>query len=429
MRTKGMIQMNVLMVDIDDQEFIRAKEYIETSFHPFGIKSASYDDEIEAILDREEISIVLIHVVPDDDRGVKVIQRIRAAAKFEHVYIMAWIPFHDIKQITNYFSWGADDCVLLPADVGYLHARLIIAENANNNKKATHAAFEAYSDLRSMHAQLVQSEKLAGIGRLAAGVAHEINNPLGFVSGNIEALEKYIHRYNKILALLDGIDQLDGEGRTKICDDIAAAWKKEKIKRVMNDMPDLFADTKDGVARISVIVTGLKNFSRTNQQEERSSFDLNAGIKTTLIVARNEIKYDSDVECNFGDIPYVTVNGGQINQVILNMLINAVHAIKEKFNGEKGNIVIKTYADEANVYVSLKDNGCGMSKETAAHVFEPFFTTKPIGVGTGLGLGIAYDIIYNKHGGDIQVCSEVGVGTEFIIRLPIEAVNLPEQTF
>lgn len=421
--------MRVLLVDRDDSTYQDLYDHIGDSFHSFQIEFASYDADILQLIEERDVSIVLLRILFYDDRGVSILKKIRSEKKYGGVYIIIMVSTEQVKYISSYFKLGADDCVLTLENFTYLHARLMVAENNISNKKATHAAFQAYSDLKNMHSQLVQAEKLAGIGRLAAGVAHEINNPLGFVSGNIEALEKYIQRYHKVLELFKHIKDFTEEQCVQVCATAAEVWEKQKINRVMDDMEDLFSDTMDGIERISVIVTGLKNFSRINQQDEQGPFDLNDGIKMTLIVARNELKYDSDVTFEPGDIPMVNVNGGQINQVILNMLINAVHAIKAKFNGQKGNITIQTYIkddDKDSVYLSIRDNGVGMSQDTVEHIFEPFFTTKPIGLGTGLGLGIAYDIIYNKHHGQILVNSEPGEGTEFIIVLPIQGVEQAE---
>jgi signal transduction histidine kinase len=192
-----------------------------------------------------------------------------------------------------------------------------------------------------------------------------------------------------------------------------------KFDYIREDMLEIINDTNEGIVRIADIVNGLKSFSRINRIEKRTLFNLNEGIKTTLLIANNELKYNSDVEFIENKISNIEVDGGQINQVILNILVNASHAIKNKFNnGEKGKIKIETIEDENNVYFKIEDNGCGMDKEIKNKIYEPFFTTKPEGEGTGLGLGIVYDIIVNKHKGDIKVESELNKGTKFEIALP-----------
>lgn len=324
----------------------------------------------------------------------------------------------DMRALQAHLECGADAALFADCAPRELAARLLAVGTARRCELELREVNESYSQLKAMQIQLVQAEKLAGIGRLAAGIAHEINNPLGFVAGNVEVLEKYINRYEIILDKVKNAGVFTDEACVETCREIAQFWKAKRLSRIRNDMRSLFDDTKEGLVRISNIVTGLKNFSRINQQGEKGIFDRNEGIKTTLIVARNELKYNCEVEFQEGDIPAIYVNGGQMNQVILNMLINAAHAIKEKFANEKGQITIATYQEAEFVCCSIKDNGCGMAQETLQHVFEPFFTTKAVGVGTGLGLGIAYDIVFVKHGGRIDVTSEVGEGTEFVIRLP-----------
>jgi signal transduction histidine kinase len=279
---------------------------------------------------------------------------------------------------------------------------------------------KALGRLKETQAQMLNQEKLAGIGQLAAGIAHEINNPLGFVTANFDILKKYIARYEELLGMMheavkDGNIQAD-DLKAKVSD----KWKENKMNIVLNDMNDLLSDTEDGLKRIAGIVNGLKSFSRIRQGEEYTMYDLNEGVKTTLLVATNELKYHCDVTFERGDIPLVYANGGEINQVILNMLMNAAYAIEEKFKGKKGEIIIKSYADEKAVYLNICDNGFGMTEDVKRKIFEPFFTTKPVGKGTGLGLGIAYDIICNKHGGSIDVESKPGDGTCFLICLPVK---------
>lgn len=324
----------------------------------------------------------------------------------------------DAKKIKTYLSYGFDTCISVEIPDNELLLKLIIAESNLPYKRELHEIRENYTQLKNVQTQLVQAEKLAGIGRLAAGIAHEINNPLGFVSGNIEVLGKYIERYEAILDLVKNADVFTDETCITTCQEIANFWKAKKVTRIRNDMRSLFEDTKEGLARISNIVAGLKNFSRINQQNEKGLFDLNEGVKTTLIVARNELKYHCEIDFTAGELPAIYVNGGQINQVILNMLINAAHAIEEKFPNGKGRITICTYEEDETVCCMIQDNGCGMDETVIEHIFEPFFTTKEIGVGTGLGLGIAYDIIYNRHRGKIAVESKPGFGTKFTIYLP-----------
>ena len=294
----------------------------------------------------------------------------------------------------------------------------------NEQNSELHATLEK---LKTTQIQMLQQDKLASIGQLAAGVAHEINNPLGFVAGNVDMINKYIVRYERILQSVQTLETMDAADLPPAAAALFKLWKDIKIDRIRKDMAEILPDTLEGITRISNIVNGLKSFSRNNQHDENRLFNLNEGIRTTLIIANNALKYDCTVRFEAGEIPFIYANDGQVNQVILAMLINAVHAIKRKSEEEKGTIVIKTYNDKTWVYCSIEDSGCGMSPETKQRIFEPFFTTKPVGQGTGLGLGIAYDIIITKHGGKIDVESAEGIGTKFIISLPLVSIKPSEE--
>ena len=278
---------------------------------------------------------------------------------------------------------------------------------------------EALAKLKETQTQLISREKLAGIGQLAAGVAHEINNPLAYVTGNVDILGKYIKRYDAILDAIGGMVHSSAQVPSHP-DLIQALWQDNKIDQIRGDIDEILGDTNDGLVRIANIVNGLKMFSRLGKPEEKTPILLNDCVKTTLLVVNNELKYNCDVQFQQGDLAEITVNVGQINQVLLNLLINAAHAIKAKHGDEKGLITIRTWADGMGEYCSIADDGCGMSDEVKKHIFEPFFTTKPVGQGTGLGLSITYDIIVNKHGGIIDICSIEGEGTAFSIFLPFK---------
>lgn len=283
---------------------------------------------------------------------------------------------------------------------------------------------EALESIKQIQVQMIQREKLAGIGQLAAGVAHEINNPLGFVSSNFETLKKYVHRFQELLVVYRQMKQMAEEGNVEklsaLVSELNCLEKEKKINLILDDLPELFDDTSNGLQRVSEIVIGLRNFSRIDAQSEFTEYDLNSGIKSTLLVARNEIKYYANVEEELANIPVIDAISGQINQVLLNIIVNAAQAIKYKELAEPGLILIKTRSDHAYVYCEIKDNGVGMTKNNLDRIFEPFFTTKPVGQGTGLGLSISYDIVVNKHGGNISARTELGVGTAVLLKLPIK---------
>lgn len=283
---------------------------------------------------------------------------------------------------------------------------------------------ETLDKLKETQLHMVQQEKLAGIGQLAAGVAHEINNPLGFVLSNFETLQKYMARLTEIIFayrdLHKQVVEKTGSELLHITEGIAALERKNKLDYIMEDLAPIFAETNDGLNRVGNIVKALRLFSRVDQHDSFEEYDLNAGIKNTLTVARNEIKYIATVEEDLGSVPAIQAAGGKINQVLLNIILNAAQAITAKQSPRQGLIKICSYSDAEYVYCSIEDDGIGIPEEIKRDIFNPFFTTKPVGKGTGLGLSISYDIIVNKHHGDILVDSKVGVGASFIIKLPIK---------
>jgi signal transduction histidine kinase len=279
---------------------------------------------------------------------------------------------------------------------------------------------ENMDKVRILQSQLIQQEKMAGIGQLSAGIAHEINNPLGFTQSNLDTLKKYLDKIKIFLETLQNFEatlQTENNPIVQEClANICASRKRNKIDIISDDIEAIIGESITGLSRIEKIVKSLLGFARTNISTETEDYDLNRAIKDTLAIANNEIKYAAKVVEDLGTIPFIKVAGGSINQVLLNLILNAVHAIK--MTSQQGIITIKTFEKNKSIYCQITDTGIGIPKTNFEHIFTPFFTTKPVGMGTGLGLSIAYDIIVNKHTGEIQVESELGKGTTFTIILP-----------
>ncbi|WP_277057148.1 ATP-binding protein [Trichlorobacter lovleyi] len=268
----------------------------------------------------------------------------------------------------------------------------------------------AYNHLKLVQMQAVQQEKMASVGQLAAGVAHEINNPMGFISSNLSSLAKYI---NKLRAFETSVVDLAGaSGNTALVDEIAKTKKSMKIDFVLEDMESLLAESQDGAERVRRIVQDLKSFSHVDEAELKP-VSIVDNLDSTLNMVRNEIKYVADVVKQYGDLPMVTCRPQQLNQVFMNLLVNAAHAIEGH-----GTITVRTWQEGEMVCISITDSGKGIAPEHLNRIFEPFFTTKDVGKGTGLGLSICYDIIH-KHGGEILVDSTAGTGSTFTVRLPV----------
>jgi signal transduction histidine kinase len=275
-----------------------------------------------------------------------------------------------------------------------------------------------------MQSQIVQNEKLASIGQLAAGVAHEMNTPVGFVASNFQTLESYVKKFRTLMEMYEDIvKQIEISDKLQLlkkAEAIAQAYQTMKMDFILKDIQGLFSESREGLERVTDIIQNLRDFSRIDQAENIGEYNINDGINATLSVARNEIKYDAEVKTEFSEVPTIFCNSGQINQVLLNIILNAVQAIKSEGDEKKGIITIKTYAVDNNVFCQISDNGPGIAPETIKKIFDPFFTTKPVGKGTGLGLSISYDIIVNKHNGKILVDSTAGKGATFTIILPIK---------
>ncbi|WP_411680675.1 sensor histidine kinase [Clostridium thailandense] len=282
---------------------------------------------------------------------------------------------------------------------------------------------ETIKNLETIKGKIIEEDKLASIGQLSAGIAHEINNPLGFVLSNFETLKKYMYKFRVTLLAYRDFKNSVLNSTAKECLERSELIKNleddKSLDFIMEDLDELFNDTEDGLERVRKIVMALRSFARQDQEGTFEEYDVNSGMETALLIAKNEVKYNSEIEKDFGEIPLIEANSGQINQVFLNVIINASHAIKEKAMDKMGLIKIKTYCDKEYVYCLIEDNGMGISEENLSNVFNPFFTTKPLGVGTGLGLSISYDIIKNKHKGDIKIESKKNQYTIIEIKLPI----------
>jgi PAS domain S-box-containing protein len=293
----------------------------------------------------------------------------------------------------------------------------VVSINDTTDLRATTQELEkAYAELKEAQLQIFQQEKMASIGQLAAGVAHEINNPMGFISSNLGTLNKYVDRLAEFIGAAD--QSLVSCAGSLEAEKLKEIRKRLKVDYIIDDSRQLIAESQDGAGRVRRIVQDLKSFSRVDQTE-CALIDLNEALETTINIAWNEIKYVATLNREFGDIPQIKCFPQQLNQVFLNLLVNAAHAIGEN----QGTITVRTWSEGEKVLVSVTDSGCGIPEEIRQRIFEPFFTTKEVGKGTGLGLSISYDII-RKHGGEIAVESKIGHGSTFIVRLP---VNGPDE--
>ncbi|MBI5831003.1 MAG: PAS domain S-box protein [Armatimonadetes bacterium] len=282
---------------------------------------------------------------------------------------------------------------------------------------------ESFVDLtarRQLEAELGHARKLEAVGQLAAGIAHEINTPIQYVGDSVHFLREAFEGLSQVLsAYRESARATAGEAGLAA---LAAAEEEADLEFMLDNAPASLDRCFDGIDRVATIVRAMKDFAHPDQRE-KSPADLNKAIGSTLTIARNEYKYVAEVECSLGNLPLVSCHIGDLNQVFLNIIVNAAHAIGEAVgdSGKLGTIRVTTRREGDMVRLAIADTGHGIPDEIAGRVFDPFFTTKAVGKGSGQGLAIARSIVVEKHGGTLTFTSEVGQGTEFVIKLPIEA--------
>lgn len=286
-----------------------------------------------------------------------------------------------------------------------------IAEQSRNLQKQV-------LELQEARQQLVQSEKMAVIGQLAAGVAHEINNPVGFIASNLDTLNDYlldlrelVTRQGKCLETLAGNDSKERQ----LFDELQDFNNQINLEYLLPDIGQLVVESIEGARRVEQIVADLSDFSYLSDPQT-SAEDINTLLQKSINIASSELKYKADIAMHLADIPVVVCHGGKLGQVFLNLLVNAAQAIKDR-----GLITVSTGMDEGLVWIDIADNGCGIPEANLDKIFDPFFTTKEVGKGTGLGLHVVKAAV-DVHGGEIFVNSTEGCGTSFRVVLPIAGV-------
>lgn len=408
------INMGVLLVDQDCKVLF--------SNHFMSINSGRSAEEI--------VGHTLFEAFPELPE-VWTRQKINSVATLQNFAFTSWqqrphlFNFESTRPISGLVRHMYQNCTFFPvqdADGSNLGVGLAISDTtdtAARQLELTHlnqlleeekgAQALLIARLEDAQAQLLQSEKMAAIGQLAAGVAHEINNPIGFVCSNVNSLRRYLV---DIFALLEAHEQASDEGHANAHPELAVMRDKMDYKFMRQDIDDLLAESADGLDRVTRIVKDLREFSHVDSYEWQLS-DLHKGLDSTLNVIWNEIKFKAQVIKRYGDIEPIECMGSQINQVFMNLLINASHAV-----GVDGEIIISSGREDGGVFVEIADNGHGIPLEIQSRIFEPFFTTKPVGMGSGLGLSLSYSIIV-KHHGRLTVESEPGRGSRFRAWLPL----------
>ena len=382
--------------------------------------SVTGEQAIQIALSQPQPDLILLDIMMPGMDGYETCHKLQDNPLTQGIPIIFVSAMNETTDEEKGFQCGGVDYIAKPVSPPIVKARVaaqILLKSTRDELEQqvalrTSELKTALQDLKDSHEQVIQQEKLASIGQLAAGVAHEINNPTGFVSSNLNTLNKYV---DKLHTFLDATDQATALSKDEKIIELTELRKQLKIDFILEDIKDIVSESHEGIDRIKKIVMGLKNFTRKDK-EDLVPININDCLENTLDIIWNELKYKAVIEKDYGDLPETSGFPQQLSQVFMNLLVNAAHAIEDK-----GIITIKTRQVDGNIQVSITDSGSGISAENLAKIFEPFFTTKELGKGTGLGMSIASEII-KKHEGEISVRSELGKGTTFVIGLPIKKI-------
>ncbi|MEW6326131.1 MAG: response regulator [Thermodesulfobacteriota bacterium] len=402
--------MEILVVEDD---FI-SRSFLQKIIESSGHKAVLAENGMKAweLLKTNNLRMVITDWMMPEMDGLALCRKIRAAGLPSYIYIILVTSKEQKEDAIKGLGAGADDYIAKPFDPDELMARVRSGERI----------IQLEEEQKKAHIQVLHSEKMASIGQLAAGVAHEINNPTAFVDSNLRTLSTYqddinmlIREYRKLTR--DFEDSTAQEERLTLLPEqvkrILAFESEVDIDFILKDISDLIEQSLQGTERIKKIVIDLKDFAHPGEDELKYT-DIHKCLDTTLNIVWNELKYKATVIRDYGDIPEVKCYPRQLSQVFMNILVNAAQAIEDK-----GEIKIATKPIDRAVEIAISDTGVGIPKENLSRIFEAFFTTKKAGKGTGLGLSLVYSII-KKHNGTIDVESTAGKGTKFTLRIPVD---------
>ncbi len=391
----------------------------------YKVRIAVDGEDALAQVERHRPELILLDIEMPKMDGFETCRRLQANPETEGIPVIFMTALTETENKVKGLSLGAVDYITKPFEEAEVLARVKIHWRL---KCLTDSLEQQVSDrtqaLQQAQLQLVQQEKLSALGQLVAGVAHEINNPIGCIVGNVSVAQDYIQ---DLLSLID----LYGEKFPQPGAEIEDKLEEIELDYLREDLPKLIQAMKDGGDRINSISQSLRTFSR-NDSDTKQPFNLHEGIDSTLLILRHRLKANDyrpaiEVVAEYGQLPKIACFPGQLNQVFMNILANAIDAIDELNQGRSfaeiqansNQITIRTMVEGKQVKIAIADNGKGMSEQIKANIFDHQFTTKGVGKGTGLGLAIARQIVVEKHGGAIDVNSELGKGTEFVLTLPI----------
>lgn len=411
-------QARILVVDDNPIDSTVLCRILSTHYNVLAAPSG--ERALQIALTVPQPDLILLDVVMQGMSGYDVLARLRGNPATRDIPLIFVTGLDSAEDEERGLKLGAVDYISKPCRAPIVLARVrtrLELKRARDSLANQNAYLEAevarrMQENQQVQLQLLQSEKMAAIGQLAAGITHEINNPVGFVSSNLGSLERYMRDIFELLDAYEALEKICPDGNTALAE-VRELKQQKNIGFLRTDLVQLITETRQGLTRVSKIVSDLKNFSRTESNDWQWA-DLHSELDSTLNIVWNEIKYHCTLNKDYGDLPKIYCIPSQINQVLLNLLVNAAQAIPEK-----GEITIRTGHAGDEAFIAIADTGTGIPAENLPKLFEPFFTTKPVGKGTGLGLSISYGIV-QKHGGRIEVESAEGKGTTFTVWLPIK---------
>jgi signal transduction histidine kinase len=410
---------------VDDEAPVRNMfaDYLSDTYECVTAASA---DEALAHLAADSFALVISDMRMPGRNGVELLREI--TSRYADTVVIMVSGVDRPQRVRDALRLGAFDYLIKPCELDVLsisveralerRALQLTARKYKADLETQNAELSrSKAELERLQAQIIHSEKMASVGQLAAGIAHEINNPAGFIYGNMDMLRDHLAHLRKLLAVYDQL---------VLPPDVAQMVHSVKVEinyeRLMGDLSSIVSDCVEGAERIRDIVQNLRLFSRLDEAEVKQ-VDLHEGIDSTIrLLSRYYSSSRVTLRRNYGDLPPISCYAGQLNQVWMNLLVNAAQAV-----GDEGEVSISTRLEDAWVVVTISDTGCGIPADQIKRIFDPFFTTKPVGEGTGLGLATSYGII-ERHGGTITVKSQVAAGTTFTIKVPIRTCPTEKST-
>ena len=428
-----MTHKTATLLVVDDEANNRNVIVAQLKNEGYAIMTAGSGEEALELIDQQLPDLILLDVMMPGISGFDVAEILKSEERTANIPIIMVTALSDSKSRLAGLTNGVEEFLTKPVARAELVMRIrnllrlkeyqdeLSSYSNSLEERVAESTLElenANLQLSGTQTQLLQAEKLAALGQLAAGVAHEINNPVGYVNSNLGTLKGYL---KDMLDILQAYERINRQQPPDPAELIALNQLKDKLELdyICEDAPQLIDESLEGLLRVRTIVQDLKSFAHIDGQPEWKLADLHECLDSTLNIANNEIKYKAKIVKEYGVIPEIECLGSQLNQVFLNLLVNAAHAIPDS---TPGTITVRTACTDDEVSVEISDTGCGIPAANLLRIFDPFFTTKPIGQGTGLGLSLSYGIV-QRHGGRIEVRSEVredvGRGTTFRVVLPI----------